>query len=93
MRVIRLILMWLPLALGGCLSFSSSNPRPPANNTTIVVPPGSTVVCSNGAVRHVNSRRPNCHWGCQRSGHALYQAGTHQVYSEPPVTMTWSLHS
>ena len=52
MRVIRLILMWLPLALGGCLSFSS-NPRPPANNTTIVVPPGSIVVCSNGA-------RPPC---------------------------------
>jgi hypothetical protein len=49
MHVTRLIFMLLPLTPGGCLSFSSSNPRPPANNTTIVVPPGSTVVCSNGA--------------------------------------------
>jgi hypothetical protein len=29
----------LPLALAGCLSFSSSNPSPPANNTTVVSPP------------------------------------------------------
>jgi hypothetical protein len=36
----------LPLALAGCLSFSSSAPPP---RQTIVVPPaGSTVVCSNG---------------------------------------------
>jgi hypothetical protein len=48
MRVVHLIVVLLPLALGGCFSVSS-DPRPPANNTTIVVPPGSTVVCSNGA--------------------------------------------
>jgi hypothetical protein len=28
----------LPLALAGCLSFSSSNPSPPASNTTVVTP-------------------------------------------------------
>jgi hypothetical protein len=28
----------LPLALAGCLSFSSSNPSPPASNTTVVAP-------------------------------------------------------
>lgn len=40
---LALIVLLLPLALGGCLSFSSSDPPPPAHNTTIVVPPGSTV--------------------------------------------------
>ncbi len=39
--------MLLPLALGGCLSFSSGSPPPPAQNT-VVVPSGATVVCSNG---------------------------------------------
>jgi hypothetical protein len=38
-----LLVLLLPLALGGCLSFSSSNPPPPASNTTVVTPPGSTV--------------------------------------------------
>jgi hypothetical protein len=33
-----LIALLLPLALAGCLSFSSSNPSPPASNTTIVTP-------------------------------------------------------
>ena len=33
----------LPLALGGCLSFSSSPPR-----ETVVVPQGTTLVCANG---------------------------------------------
>ena len=47
MRVTRLVLVLLPLSLGGCLSFSSSDPPPP-RNTTVVVPPGSTVTCSNG---------------------------------------------
>jgi len=42
MRV-TLIVLLLSLALSGCLSFSSSSPRPPASNTTITVPPGSTV--------------------------------------------------
>jgi hypothetical protein len=31
-------IMLLPLALAGCLSFSSSNPSPPASNTTVVTP-------------------------------------------------------
>src|ERR1700722_6247670 len=45
MRITAFVLL-LPLALAGCLSFTSS-PSPPRQ--TIVVPPaGSTVVCSNG---------------------------------------------
>lgn len=43
----RLLAVLLPLLLGGCLSFSSSDPSPPPR-TTVVVPPGSTVVCPNG---------------------------------------------
>ncbi|HEY0184795.1 MAG TPA: hypothetical protein VGC09_18495 [Rhodopila sp.] len=35
----------IPLSLAGCLSFSDSAPP---RNTTVVVPPGSTVTCSNG---------------------------------------------
>jgi len=31
----------LPLALCGCLSFSSSSPPPPAHNTTVVMPPSA----------------------------------------------------
>ena len=41
MRLALLVLL-LPLALGGCLSFSRSDPPPPAS-TTVVVPPGSAV--------------------------------------------------
>jgi hypothetical protein len=36
---LALITLLLPLALAGCLSFSSSNPPPPRDNTTIVTPP------------------------------------------------------
>jgi hypothetical protein len=43
-----LLALLLPLALAGCFSFSSSSPRAPASNT-VVLPPGTTVVCSNGA--------------------------------------------
>ena len=39
---LALLVLFLPLALGGCLSFSSSDPPPPAS-TTVVVPPGSAV--------------------------------------------------
>ncbi len=46
MRLSWLVVL-LPLALAGCLSFSSSNPPPP-HNTTIVVPPSSQA-CPNGA--------------------------------------------
>jgi hypothetical protein len=42
MHFARISLVLL-LALGGCVAISSSNPRPPASNTTIVVPPGSIV--------------------------------------------------
>jgi hypothetical protein len=45
--MVRLLILLLPLALGGCLSFSSSDPPPPSH-TTVVVPPGSTAVCANG---------------------------------------------
>jgi hypothetical protein len=37
------IVLLLPLTLAGCISFSSSSPSPPAKNTTIVVPPDSTI--------------------------------------------------
>lgn len=43
-----LLVLLIPVALAGCISFSSSSPRPPASNT-IVVPPGSTAVCPNGS--------------------------------------------
>jgi hypothetical protein len=43
--VARLALPLL-LTLAGCVS--SSSPTPPAQGTTIVVPPGSKVVCSDG---------------------------------------------
>lgn len=45
MRKLLLVAL-IPLGLGGCLSIHD-NP-PPARNTTIVVPPGSTATCSNG---------------------------------------------
>jgi hypothetical protein len=35
---LALIALLLPLALAGCLSFSSSDPPPPRNDTTIVTP-------------------------------------------------------
>ncbi len=35
------------IGLAAC-TYSSSNPPPPAQGTTIVLPPGSTVVCQNG---------------------------------------------
>ena len=41
----RLLALLFPLLLGGCLSFSSSNPPPPKANT-IVLPPGTTLVCT-----------------------------------------------
>jgi hypothetical protein len=47
MRMSRLVLLLLPLSVGGCLSISSSNPPPP-NKTTVVVPSGSTAACPNG---------------------------------------------
>lgn len=49
MRWFQLILLLMPLTLGGCLSFSSSDPPPPRSNTTVVVPQGSAVVCSDGS--------------------------------------------
>jgi hypothetical protein len=48
MRITTLLALGLSLLLGGCLSFSSSDPAPP-NHTTVVMPPGTTVVCPNGA--------------------------------------------
>jgi hypothetical protein len=42
-----MVVLIVPLALGGCVSLSSSNPPPPSN-TTVVVPQGTTVVCPNG---------------------------------------------
>lgn len=44
----RLFVLLVPLLLGGCLSFSSSNPQPPAEHTTVVAPPASTMTCSDG---------------------------------------------
>jgi hypothetical protein len=36
------------LALAGCVSLSSSDSSPPPNAHTVVVPPGSTVICTPG---------------------------------------------
>ena len=52
-QTIRILLLAVPWALAGCLSFTSDNARPP-QNTTVVVPPAggaatTTVVCANGA--------------------------------------------
>jgi hypothetical protein len=40
MRVALAVLL-MPLLLTGCLSFSSSDPPPPAQHTTIVTPSGT----------------------------------------------------
>jgi len=46
----RLILaMLLPLSLSGCFSYHETTPPQPTH-TTVVVPPGSSVTCANGAV-------------------------------------------
>lgn len=45
MAVASLFLLPLSLGVAGCIS--SSNPSPPAS-TTVVVPQGSTAVCSDG---------------------------------------------
>lgn len=44
-RYAILIATLLPLALAGCVSFSSSDPNPPAK-TTVVVPPQGATVCT-----------------------------------------------
>ena len=41
-----LLVALIPLGLGGCLSYSETSTPP--RGTTIVVPPGSTVICSDG---------------------------------------------
>ena len=48
-KAVRSSPILLPLLLGVAGCISSSNPSPPAKNTTVVVPQGSTVVCSTGA--------------------------------------------
>ena len=46
--MVRIVLALLvPLALGGCFSYSDSTPQP--THTTVVVPQGSVVTCANGA--------------------------------------------
>lgn len=42
-----LVALIVPLALGGCFNYSES---PAPTHTTVVVPPGSVVTCTNGAV-------------------------------------------
>jgi len=44
MRRLLLVLV-LPLGLGGCFSYHETEPP---RNTTVVVPPGSVAVCPNG---------------------------------------------
>ena len=43
-----LLILALPVLFGMSACISSSNPSPPAHNTTIVVPQGSQAVCSDG---------------------------------------------
>jgi len=50
-RPIQAAALALLFALSGCVS--SSSPSPPEHNTTVVVPSGSTAVCSDGT-------RPPC---------------------------------
>jgi hypothetical protein len=45
MRLSWLVIL-LPLALGGCFV---TTPAPPPAHTTVVVPQGSTVTCSDGS--------------------------------------------
>jgi len=45
MRVSMMLLL-LPLITAGCISYTSTGTPPP--QTTIVVPQGSVVYCSNG---------------------------------------------
>jgi hypothetical protein len=45
MRKLLLVAL-IPLSLGGCLSYTDTSPPP--RSTTVVVPPGSTITCSNG---------------------------------------------
>jgi hypothetical protein len=54
-QMLGMLLLVSPIALGGCMSFTTDTTHPP-QNTTVVVPPTSTttsttttVVCSNGA--------------------------------------------
>jgi hypothetical protein len=42
-----LLVALIPLGLAGCLSFSDNSPPQPTH-TTVVVPSGATVTCSNG---------------------------------------------
>jgi hypothetical protein len=51
-RPMRVLVLLVPLLVAGCFSFSSSSPTPPASNT-VVLPPGASVVCSDGT-------RPPC---------------------------------
>lgn len=51
MRTLLAVLI-APLALAGCLSFSSNHPAKEPSNTTVVVPPGNsgtTVICQDGS--------------------------------------------
>lgn len=44
-----LLLLIVPVSLAGCVSFSSSDPQPPARTTVVSPPAGSsTTVCSPG---------------------------------------------
>lgn len=46
--MVRMVLALLvPLALGGCFSYSDSTPPP--THTTVVVPSGSVATCPDGA--------------------------------------------
>jgi len=47
--MVRIVLALLvPLALGGCFSYTDATPPPPPSHTTVVVPPGSVVTCPDG---------------------------------------------
>jgi hypothetical protein len=45
MRLLRWLVVLAPLAAAGCVDVNT----PPPNHTTVVAPPGSTVICTNGA--------------------------------------------
>jgi hypothetical protein len=44
-----LLLVLLPLFLGGCFITTNSAPPPPPATNTVVLPSGTNAVCSNGS--------------------------------------------
>ena len=55
MRLIPVVVLLLPFALGGCVR--SSSPPPPASDTTITAPPGATPAATERQSPALSRRR------------------------------------